>query len=138
MKHPFQAGYREVEHTADWELEVWGPNLHVLFEQAALGMSDLAHIQVATRPRLQRRLDLTENDPESLLVMFLTELLYISEDEGVAFDRVNAQLNGTQLTVDLEGGPIVSQSKAIKAVTFHNLNIRKTTGGYLVNIVFDV
>ena len=28
------AGFTEIEHTADWALEVWGPDLPALLEQA--------------------------------------------------------------------------------------------------------
>ena len=31
-------GFREHAHTADWELEVWAPDLPALLEQAAHGM----------------------------------------------------------------------------------------------------
>jgi SHS2 domain-containing protein len=39
------AGYREREHTADWELEVWAPDLPRLLEQAARGMYRLAGLR---------------------------------------------------------------------------------------------
>ena len=32
------SGFREKEHTADWELDVWAPDLPALLEQAARGM----------------------------------------------------------------------------------------------------
>jgi SHS2 domain-containing protein len=38
----------------------------------------------------------------------------------------------------LYGAPILSMDKAIKAVTFHNLQIQKTRRGVEVEIVFDV
>ncbi|MFC2053874.1 archease, partial [Chloroflexota bacterium] len=31
------AGFREIEHTADWELEVWAPDILELLKQAAIG-----------------------------------------------------------------------------------------------------
>ena len=39
------AGYRELEHTADWALEFWAPNFTELLEQAARGMYSLAGAQ---------------------------------------------------------------------------------------------
>jgi SHS2 domain-containing protein len=38
----------------------------------------------------------------------------------------------------VEGAPIQTQSKEIKAVTYHNLEIRETSRGLEVSIVFDV
>ena len=38
----------------------------------------------------------------------------------------------------MEGGAVRSMEKEIKAVTFHNLEIRETGRGLEVEIVFDV
>ena len=62
-------GYREVEHTADWELEVWATDLPGLLEQAARGMAQLSGMRLQVEPRVARSLSLSANDPETLLVM---------------------------------------------------------------------
>jgi len=38
----------------------------------------------------------------------------------------------------MDGAPLLSATKIIKAVTYHNLRIRPTARGYEVEIVFDV
>jgi SHS2 domain-containing protein len=38
----------------------------------------------------------------------------------------------------MEGAPLKALSKAIKAVTWHNLKVEKTARGLEVEIVFDV
>ena len=133
-----EAGYREVEHTADWQIEVWAPDLPLLFEQAALGMYALSDTRLGPEARLTREIELQGQDPESLLVSFLTELLYLGESQGLGFDRFNLQINGDYLFAQVEGAPIQTQSKEIKAVTYHNLEIRETSRGLEVSIVFDV
>ena len=40
------AGYRELEHTADWELEAWADDLPGLLEQAARGMYALSGVRL--------------------------------------------------------------------------------------------
>ena len=40
-------GFREHAHTADWELEVWAPDLPTLLEQAARGMYAISGVQLA-------------------------------------------------------------------------------------------
>jgi SHS2 domain-containing protein len=131
-------GYREVEHTADWELEVWAADLAGLLEQAACGMFQLAGMQLQPGPRLTRRLTLDVSDSEALLVQFLSELLYLSEDEGIGFDRYRITLDGFHLQVEAGGAPLASIDKEIKAVTYHRLAVRQVDGVYRVNIVFDV
>jgi SHS2 domain-containing protein len=132
------AGYREVEHTADWELEVWAMDLPGLLEQAARGMSYLSGIRLHIEPRLARTLTLKADDSETLLVKFLSELLYITEQEHVGFDKFRISVDGFDLQAELEGAQLASIDKEIKAVTYHRLAVRQTDGKLRVNIVFDV
>ncbi|MEW5869421.1 MAG: archease [Chloroflexota bacterium] len=133
-----QAGFREIEHTADWELQVWAPDLAALLEQAARGMYALAQARLEDGPRQAISLQVSGLDAESLLVAFLAELLYLSEQDGLGFDRFALRLSGYELHADLEGTPLASLGKEIKAVTYHNLVVRQTGQGLVVNIVFDV
>lgn len=133
-----QAGFREVEHTADWELQVWAPNLASLLEQAARGMYTLARARLKDGPRQAVSLQVSGLDAESLLVAFLAELLYISEQNGLGFDQFQLELSGYELRAELQGAPLASLGKEIKAVTYHNLAIHQTAPGLAVNIVFDV
>jgi SHS2 domain-containing protein len=133
-----QRGFRELSHTADWQLEVWAPTLAELFTLAALGMYSLANIEISAEPKFNRDLELSTEDLETLLVSFLSELLYFVEDEGLAFDQINLSLDGFQMQAHLSGGKIKRQDKEIKAVTYHNLEISFQDQLYQVQIVFDV
>lgn len=132
------AGFREVEHTADWELEVWAPDLVGLLEQAARGMFALSGTRLQPDQRLERRFRLSAIDHETLLVKFLSELLYLNEQEGLGFDRFDLKFRQDILEVRLAGAPVIAQDKEIKAVTYHNLAIRQLASGLAVNLVFDV
>ena len=132
------AGYREIEHTADWELEVWAPDLTGLLEQAALGMYSLADITLQPQPRIRKSFELTALDEESLLVDFLNELLWYGEDMGLAFDEFDLTYDRCLLCAEIEGGPIAFIGKEIKAATFHDLKIRRGARGLEARVVFDV
>jgi len=135
-------GYRELEHTADWALMVWAPDAAALLESAARGMYALSGARLQDGPRLRRSLSLRASDLEALLVAFLEELLYLGEMEGAAFDRfdlrVDAAEDGVRLQALLEGAPLAGRKKEIKAVTWHNLNVRRTPRGLETTLVFDV
>ncbi len=133
-----EAGYREREHTADWEIFVWAPDLEILFAQAATGMYQLMGARLRPAPRAVRSLDLEAMDHESLLVTFLDELLYIGEQEGLAFDQFDLEIDSLRLKGQAEGAELMAQDKEIKAVTYHNLKLRNTSDGFAINIVFDV
>ena len=133
-----RAGFREGDHTADWELFVWAPDLTALFEQAARGMYQLSGTILNSGPKVVRSFELTSEDEESLLVAFLSELLYLSERDRLGFDDYEITIQGTWLKVKLGGGPLLKQEKEIKAVTYHHLDIIRGDRGYEVTIVFDV
>jgi len=132
------AGYEEVRHTADWALHVWAPDLPALVEQAAHGMYALEGVDLAAEPRVERRIVVSGDDPESLLVAFLNELLYLQETENLAFEQLRCRLSDHHLEAEAHGRPIQRLNKAIKAATFHNLTIRKTPRGYETTLIFDV
>jgi SHS2 domain-containing protein len=132
------SGYRELPHTADWALEVWAPDEAGLLATAARGMYALMGVVWQSGPRVQRRLVVRAPDAESRLVDFLGELLYRLDQEGLAFDQLEMAVSGTQVVADLVGGSLGSITKEIKAVTYHNLVVRRTARGLETVIVFDV
>ncbi len=131
-------GFREIEHTADWEIQVWATDLPGLFEQAARGMYALMGARLRNEPRQDRRLHLEASDAESLLVAFLSELLFLGEQEGLGFDGYKIKIDGPSMRAELTGAPLDSIDKEIKAVTYHRLSIQQTETRIEVNVVFDV
>ena len=133
-----ESGYQEQPHTADWALTVWAPELIELLQQAARGMYALMHARLQAEPREAYRFEIAAPDRETLLVMFLAELLYFTQRDNVGFNRFDLMLEGDRLTAEVEGAPIEKIAKEIKAVTYHNLAVRETERGLEATIVFDV
>ncbi len=133
-----ESGFTEIAHTADWALNVWAPNLPLLFVQAAEGMYWLMETALQAGPRAERVVELDGVDTESLLVAFLNELLYLGESEGLGFDQFDVTLAENHLRAAVQGAPIALLKKEIKAVTYHNLAVKHTGKLYTVTIVFDV
>lgn len=131
-------GFEEISHTADWSVRVWAQDLSSLFAEAARAMNSLAGIVTDKGPRLKQAFEAEGLDAESLLVAFLSELVYHQEQENLAFERFEAAVEEQKLKVEMEGAQIISIDKAIKAVTYHNIKIEKTSRGFEVVIVFDV
>jgi SHS2 domain-containing protein len=138
MNTPGTGGFREIEHTADWELQIWAPDLPGLLEQAALGMNALTGLRLQPTPRQNRKFKLEASDPERLLVSFLSELLWFGTQEGLGFDVFDLSIQENALLAQVAGALIASQSKEIKAVTYHHLVIHSREESLEVNIVFDV
>jgi SHS2 domain-containing protein len=138
MNSPQRAGFEELPHTADWALRVWAPDLAGLFAESARGMNALSGARPVAGPRLERTFNAEAPDPEDLLVRFLSELVCAVELERLVFDRFEIAVREGRLQVAMSGAPLEALTKAIKAVTYHNLHIRRTARGYEVEIVFDV
>jgi SHS2 domain-containing protein len=132
-------GFRELAHSADWELEVWAPDFPSLLEQAARGMYALSGLQLRDRQRETISMSLHGEDAESLLVRFLTELLWLEQERGLGFDDFSIGVDRQyHLRAELSGSQIAKLDKEIKAVTYHNLAIQASEQGLRVTIVFDV
>ena len=130
--------FEEISHTADVSVRVWAPDLPSLFKEAARAMNALSRTVIGNGPRMTQTLEVEAPDPESLLVAFLSELLYFQEQENLAFDTFDLRVAGQWLKVAMEGAQMASSEKAIKAVTYHNLKIEKTDRGLETTLVFDV
>ncbi len=133
-----ESGFEELLHTADWAMRVWARSLPELFVEAARGMNALSGLKPTSGPRVSRTFEAEAPDGESLIVAFLSELVWAVEQENLVFDAFRVVLEGSKLKVIMSGAPIFSINKSIKAVTYHNLQITKTELGFQVEIVFDV
>ncbi|MEZ0395524.1 MAG: archease [Anaerolineales bacterium] len=130
--------FEEIAHTADWSLRVWAGNLETLFAEAGRGLYALAGARPAEGRRSRRRFEAAAPDPEALLVAFLSELVYALEQEGTIYENFQIEIEANRLRVEMDGAPLEAVNKIIKAVTYHNLQIRCSERGCEVEIVFDV
>jgi SHS2 domain-containing protein len=131
-------GFEEIPHTSDLALRIWADNLTGLFMEAARGLNVLSGVQVSDQPVQYQTMDIESEDSESLLVEFLTELVYLAEQENMAFDKFDLSIKNNHLHAELQGSSLVNITKNIKAVTYHNLQIQRNPSGLQVEIVFDV
>ena len=131
--------FEEVDHTADWALRVWGATVPELFVNAARGMYHLVGAERQGGATVYRPVNLQALDLETLLVDWLTELLYRLHEHNEAFDTLQIEsLTAERLQACVAGGPASPLDKYIKAATFHNLRIIRAKEGYEVTVVFDV
>lgn len=129
----------ELEHTADWAIQVRAKDLIALFEHAAMGMVNLIGQAEETGELITRPITLQAADLETLLVSWLEEILYTLETENLILTNSKVQLpSETQLLATIRLLPLKEQWKEIKAVTYHQLDVRATSDGFEVSIVFDV
>jgi SHS2 domain-containing protein len=136
-------GFEAFEHTADVGLRVWGGGLVELFEQAAAGFIDLMVDPSTVRPAERRSIEVEAEETEELLVAWLAEILFAFDAEGFAPHSAEVErLEPGRLRGAIRGEPLDPARhelrQAVKAVTYHDLQVRRTDQGYEVRVVFDV
>lgn len=132
--------FEEIPHTADWSFRAFGNDLRELFENAAYAIFALEGVQArADANETARDVKVTALDYESLLVTWLTELLWLQESQREMYSRFQIEsLTPTELRAQVFGAPLPHLDKIIKAVTYHNLKIVQTARGWEAVVVVDV
>jgi SHS2 domain-containing protein len=136
-----KSGFEELAHTADLEIRAWGEDMVSLIRQAAAGMIQLSGVEGLAEgiSSVKQNISLKAMDYEGLLILFLEELLYRLTEDYMVYEIQKLSITSDYtLKAKLKGAQIKSYQRDIKAVTYHNLNIRSSADGYEVNIVFDI
>ena len=138
-----QSGYESIDHTADLCIRVWARDVRELFETAANAMAELMLDTCSVGRTRSREVSVSGSDKEDLLVAWLEEILYAFEAEGLAVNSAQVKQVGEQSATGLLLGEDFDSEKhrprnIIKAVTYHNLEVKGTDDGCEVTIVFDV
>jgi len=131
--------FQEIEHTADWAFRAHGRDLAQLFANAARGMFELQAGAGSGETSVARGVAVSGVDRETLLVNWLNELLYLQETQHETYSRFEVlQISDTHLQARVHGRPSPTEGKPIKAVTFHDLEVRRSEDGWEAAIVVDV
>lgn len=139
MSEP-QAGFDILEHTADVGVRSWGPSLEEAFRQSTLGLLDIIGVW---RPGSGERvpIEVEGRDPGALLVDWLSEVLYLQEvrDPVITAVEVTAVREGRASGwVELDERPRDIEGTAVKAITFHQLDVSRTDGGWSTTVYVDI
>ena len=140
---PVDTGFRTIEHTADVGIAAWGADLKQAFAASGRGLLSLIVDLRTVRERLEREIEITAADRESLLVEWLNELIYLFDTELLLLRRFEiTRLTNRQLTARAYGEPVNTTrhhlKTGIKAATYHRLRVVETTDGGRVQVIFDI
>jgi SHS2 domain-containing protein len=131
------------DHTADVGIVARGDTLAEAFANAARGMFSLMVDLDRVAEREERSVEVEADDPEGLLVHWLSELLFMSEVDGLVFKRFDVrELSDTRLVARVAGEPLDLERHdpqlMVKAVTRHRLEVARDGGGYRIRVIFDI
>ena len=144
---PQQKQYEYLEHTADAKFRAYGKSLEETFENAALAMFNVIIDTGKISGSTERNVSVESQDLENLLVDWLSELLYIFEVDEIAFQEFRVQeilekngkyfLKAKTIGEKFEGKNLPFETE-IKAVTYNQLELCKTSEGWVAQVVVDL
>ncbi|MBI5779525.1 MAG: archease [Planctomycetes bacterium] len=160
--HTYNMRYQLTDHTADIGIRLSNKTLKGIFEDGAFALFDLLCDIKKVQPDFERTISVEAINNEELLNEFLSRLLreFTIENNLLAKVKIqDIQVGNAErsefiplkaghdaqrviLSAIIAGQPYDPKRHVIKteikAVTFHNLAIKKTTAGYTAEVVFDV
>jgi protein archease len=139
MSEPFEI----LDHTADTGFRAWGDTLEELFENSARAMMASAADTSAVHARGEWSVEVEGEDYESLLVNWLSEILYLFDTNSFApKDFRVEEITPTRLKARLVGEPRDPKrhpwTLIIKAVTYYELRVEQRNGRWESQVFLDI
>jgi protein archease len=130
--------FEVVPHTADIRLRVSAPTLEDLFRDAMHGMYAVMHAHPGDE-RVERIVHVNDSaDTTALLVDFLNEVLHRAQVAHEMFNGATfTHLDATSIEATLTGVPATFEED-VKAVTYHEAEVRKVGDQWTTMLVFDL
>ena len=128
-----------IHHTADVRVRVTAPSIEELFRDAVRGMYAVMR-GVAGGTSIEREIVVEDSaDRTALLVDFLNEVLGRAHIGRERFDEMTfTRLDETSVTAKLTGTAPAEFEEEVKAVTYHEAEVRFAGGEWETMLVFDL
>ena len=129
--------------TADMAFHAFGTSLGELFSNAALAIFSII-TDAKAKPEVERKVEISAADLESLMVDWLNELIFLFDIEHIIFSRFDVKVeenDGYKLVGSAFGEPVKPKHKFkayVKAATYHMLEIKKERGKWVAQVVVDL
>jgi len=130
-----------LEHKADLKVKVFGKTKKDLFENAMIGMLKAAKYQKKLKSQNSKvKIKIKSMDLPSLLVDFLSEILYLVETKKMVFEKIEfKKFKENEIEGILTGKPLKRMGVHIKGVTYHDLDIHQEKDKtWQATILFDI
>jgi len=129
-------------HVADIGVRGFGATQADAFAQAALALNALIVDLDMVESRQAVAIDCTEADPELLLVDWLNAVVYEIATRCMVFGAFTVRIRDGHLQATAWGEPLVPvkhhPAVEVKGVTYTELRVGRTDGGWLAQCVVDV
>ena len=130
--------------TADVAFRAYGKDLNELFENSALAMFEVMINTKQVKPKIKRKIEVKGNDLQSLMFSWLNELLVFVDSEGLVFSdfKVEVREKDFILNAVCKGEKIDPKKHetrtAVKAATYHQMEIKKVNNKWQAQVILDI
>jgi len=131
--------FQILSHTADFRIKVYGKNLEELFENALNAIFEIVR-PTKLGKAIKSKIKVASLNQNVLLVDFLNAVVFEMQTKKAIFNRIKIEkLTDTNIEAQILGNNVEKFTKDIKAVTYHEVDIKKSaSGGLETNLVFDI
>ena len=135
--------FRFLNHTGDLGMEIYGQSLIDLFENAGQALFAVITNPSKVEEKIGKKIGLNYDDLETLMVDWLGQLLYLHEVEGLLFRRFEVSSIGDGRFEASAWGEVFEERKhvvrtEVKAVTFHQLEVRQRGDRWQARVILDL
>ncbi|MGC8816553.1 MAG: archease [Candidatus Hadarchaeum sp.] len=135
-----------VEHPSDIGFRAYGRDLAEAFENAALALFEIMVDTSRVEARERLEVELVAEDESALLYDWLDKLIYLHDSENLVFSKFEVKIEkvpeGLRLSAQVWGekfNPAKHPERtAVKAVTYHLMEIGQEKDGSYVQAVVDI
>lgn len=131
--------FEVLEHRADLKIRVFGKTKEELFENAMIGMFEGARYE-SGGGKIKREIKVSSLDLSTLLVDFLSGVLYLSEVHQEVYSDVEfKKFSDKEIKGTLIGKKLKRMGVIIKGATYHALEIhQREDGTWEATVLFDI
>jgi SHS2 domain-containing protein len=136
-------GYRYLDHMTDAVIEAYGDNLEEAFENAARGLNDTMIDLKTVRPTMEFKISAKGHDLYSLLFDWLDKVMLLLVADGFVMSEFSVKIKeGYSLEGTAKGEKLDLDRHRykveIKAVTYHEMEVRQEKGKTTVRFLLDL
>ena len=135
--------YKLIDHTADFGMQVFGSDSQELFSNAALALFDVITDMDVLEGRNSCNITASGEDWPDLMINWLRELLYLWNGKAMLIKSVQIlSLSENNISAKIYFDAYKPDrhiiNTEIKAVTYHQIQVKSSPSGWEARVIFDI
>jgi len=137
--------FKFISHTADIKFQAFGNSLEDCFKNASYALINIM-FRVKIKNKEGKKFFVKGKDLESLLYNFLEEFLFLIDSENFILGKIEKiriignEEKGYVLNAEISGDNVKDYKTEgdIKAITYHEMFVKKENTKYVCQVIVDV